>query len=525
VFCRAYLYGFNPVKLNLLAYRSIFIILFTYLFVLQLDAIWPFTLDDMYISLRYAKNWASGNGLLWNVNAPPVEGYSNFSFLALAALALKMNVNPVLVLKSAGIVGLFFTLYFLYLISRFWFSKTEALIPCLCLLCYKGQIIWAVSGLETTVYEALICASVYCCFRAMGYQLASQNRAQPQPRFFVLAGFLLALSGMTRPEAPALIFLFFILICLDRPKAQLSFYWQGVGLFCLTIILIFMPYFVWRFYYFGYLVPNSVYCKGFTQVFSWSLDGAYLRLIWPFALLAIPACMNALDKRHYFLWTPSLVYLLMLANSDPVAAFENRLFLPAFSLLLPLAIQGLKKLLAWYVPPSERIFLFFFYFFCVCLIFFFVPKMTLEDYRYFSENPVKGERLRQQVVHWLASHTKPGETVVLADSGLIPYYSRLHFIDSYCLNNLTMAHYSAKRRYEQFCQEILPQKPNLIILTSLMNESRVIYTPSDQCLKDLLAKQNDYKLVKSFISHDLNSSYRYEVFWCTICLNGLSFRY
>ena len=40
-----------------------------------------FTIDDTYISLRYAKNWASGAGLLWNINSPPIEGSSNFIFV------------------------------------------------------------------------------------------------------------------------------------------------------------------------------------------------------------------------------------------------------------------------------------------------------------------------------------------------------------------------------------------------------------------------------------------------------------
>ena len=49
-----------------------------YYFILQIRAIWPFTIDDMYISLRYANHWAEGYGLVWNIGEPPVEGYSNF---------------------------------------------------------------------------------------------------------------------------------------------------------------------------------------------------------------------------------------------------------------------------------------------------------------------------------------------------------------------------------------------------------------------------------------------------------------
>lgn len=497
-------------KWRLRGYDSIFILLLAYLLVLQIQAIWPFTIDDMYISLRYAKNWAAGHGLLWNVQAPPVEGYSNFSFVALAALTLWLNGNPVVALKIAGVLGLVLTCCFLYLISRFWFAKRESLFPVFCLLVYKGQIIWAAAGLETAVYEALICGAVYCCLRGMGYQLFPQSRGLANPNFFMGAGFLLAVAGMTRPEAPALMVLFFMLLCFDRPKIALRHYWYGVFLFSLTILVFFTPYFGWRLVYFGYLFPNSVYCKGLVKSHTLSLDLAYLKLIWPFALFVIVACLRAQDRRHYFLWLPSLVYLFMLVDSDPIVAFNNRLFLPAFALLLPLAVQGMRVVVYGYLQRRNTVLVF--YALVFLLVFFFIPAMTLADYRYFSQNPVKGEHLRAEVLDWLTIHTKPGEAVVLADSGMIPYYSNLNFIDSYCLNNVTMAHYPAAQRYEQFCKDVIQEKPAVIILTSLIEEGKVLYTPSDVCLKTWLNQQHDYKFQHVFVSTDSSSTYRYELF-------------
>ena len=324
------------------------------------------------------------------------------------------------------------------------------------------------------------------------------------------AGFLLAVAGMTRPEAPALMVLFFMLLCFDRPKIALRHYWYGVFLFSLTILVFFTPYFGSRLVYFGYLFPNSVYCKGLVKSHTLSLDLAYLKLIWPFALFAIVACLRAQDRRHYFLWLPSLVYLLMLADSDPIVAFNNRLFLPAFALLLPLAVQGMSVVVYGYLQRQDTVLVF--YALVFLMVFFFIPAMTLADYRYFSQNPVKGEQLRAEVLDWLTIHTKPGEAVVLADSGMIPYYSNLNFIDSYCLNNVTMAHYPAAQRYEQFCKDVIQEKPAVIILTSLIEEGKVLYTPSDVCLKTWLNQQHDYKFQHVFVSTDPNSTYRYELF-------------
>lgn len=492
-------------------YDSIFILLFLYLFCLQVYSIWSFTIDDMYISLRYARNWAEGSGLLWNPNASPVEGYSNFSFVALGALSLLVKINPVIILKIAGLIGLFFTSIFVFLIARFWFKPREALIPCIWLLLYKGQIIWSVSGLETTAYQALITGAVYCSFKGMGYQLFPDCRNVVKRCFFVFAGIMLSLAGMTRPEAPVLMVIFFILMCLDRPTFLIREYWKGVGLFILTLAIAFLPYFLWRWHYYGYFFPNPIYCKGLGSADSSLLDLNYLKLIWPFALIALPVCIGDHDKRYYFLWIPSLVYTCLLWNADPVVAFDNRLFLPAFTLLLPLALQGLNYLILICFKQKDY-YKYFLYGLSVCMAFLFIPGMSLAEYRYFSLGPKEGEQLRQEVGLWLQSHVGEGESVVLADSGMIPYYSNLNFIDSYCLNNAIMAHYPKVHRYEQFCHQIMRDAPPIIILTSLIEHGKVLYTPSDLCLKTLLEKQKNYKLVKTIQSSGVESIYRYELF-------------
>lgn len=202
------LYGIELMSAKWRWYDSLFIVLFAYLLVLQIQAIWPFTIDDMYISLRYAKNWAAGNGLLWNLNAEPVEGYSNFSFVALGAISIILHINPVLTLKIAGFAGLLATCLFIFLISRFWFTKRESFIPCIWLLLYKGQVIWSVGGLETTVYQALISGSVYFAFRGLGYHFYPAPRGEFKTSGFVLSGLYLSFAGMTRPETPALMLLF-----------------------------------------------------------------------------------------------------------------------------------------------------------------------------------------------------------------------------------------------------------------------------------------------------------------------------
>ena len=47
---------------------------------------YQFIVDDVYISLRYARNLAEGHGLVFNVDgSAPVEGYTNFLWVVLEA--------------------------------------------------------------------------------------------------------------------------------------------------------------------------------------------------------------------------------------------------------------------------------------------------------------------------------------------------------------------------------------------------------------------------------------------------------
>jgi hypothetical protein len=484
--------------------------LLVYLLILQIRAIWPFTIDDMYITLRYAHHWASGLGLLWNPNSVPVEGYSNFTYVVLAAVAFLLHLDPVVTLKITGWFGLVITCVFVYLITRLWFSKKESLIPAIWLLLYKGQIIWAVSGLETAVYEALITGSVYFCYRGMGYMSYPIAKSKNNNWCFFLAGVFLSIAALTRPEAPVFMLVFGLLLAWEQPQFFSASSIRSVISFTLPIVVLFFPYFVWRWNYFGQLFPNPVYCKGFDGN-RFALDFNYLKLVWPFVLLSFPACINSSDKRHYFLWIPSVAYLLMLIGADTLVAFQNRLFIPAFALVLILAFQGISNILNSYGINKEMATNYLFII-GILIALLFIPKMSLGDYQYFSEAPLKGEKLRLEVVKWLNIHAKKDDTVVLADSGLIPYYSQLHFIDSYCLNNAEMTKIPSLSRYEAFCNSIMAQQPDYFILTSLIENGEVNYTPSDFCLKKILKNNKNYKLINVISTQSPQSQYRYELF-------------
>ena len=104
-----------------------------------------FVPDDTYISLRYARNLADGNGLTFNPGER-VEGYSNFLWI------LMCSVMFVAGLDLAGCVGLsiLFGLSTLYLVWRL--NRGSALYLAVCV----PFVAYSVSGMETALFSFLL---------------------------------------------------------------------------------------------------------------------------------------------------------------------------------------------------------------------------------------------------------------------------------------------------------------------------------------------------------------------------------
>ena len=491
-------------------------LLFFYLLVLQVVAIWPYTIDDMYISLRYAKNWEQGNGLLWNMGEPPVEGYSNFLFVCLAALALKIGLDPVTVLKLMGVAGLVLTSGALYCLSRFWFSKAISLIPVLWLLFYRDEIVWVSSGLETTSYQALLLLSVYALLRGLGFKSVPEPRGESCWGSWLAAGTLLALAGLTRPEGGVVGVFFLVIAYFNIRQDRQSRYCFVLG--GSVFALIYGTYFLWRWHYFGLLMPNTVYCKGFATSHGLILDKSYLKLVWPLLMLGLLGIFGkknqrtGSDRRLYFLWTPSLIYLIFLAEADPVSAMAQRLFLPAFVLLLPLVLLGIQNSIDYFFRNflSSRALLIAASSVWVALLC--LPISGLKQLVFFTQNPLDGERLRMELTDWLKFKVSPDTRIVLGDSGMLPYFLTARFEDSYCLNNKRMGNESYATMFDSLCQRMLLQKPELIIVASLVEKGKTIYSPTDKCLNKKLAASTDYRKSRLFQTRSTKSRYRYQIY-------------
>ncbi len=117
-----------------------------------------FLCDDAYITFRYAKNLARGYGVTFNPDGPPVEGYSNFSWMLYTAV-LESKLLPVewMVPATSVLLGG-------VLLAMVWFTcrvhlglgRWPAAAATGALATAPAFDMWATSGLATMPFALLV---------------------------------------------------------------------------------------------------------------------------------------------------------------------------------------------------------------------------------------------------------------------------------------------------------------------------------------------------------------------------------
>ena len=121
--------------------------------------------DDAMISMRFAKNFAEGYGLVWNPGEPPLEGYTNPLWVVFMAFfhlfpipARKMS----LLIQISGALFLLANLVFVKKIAEE--VSEDAIVPYLAVILtalYVPLNNWSLQGMEVSVLALMISAVSY----------------------------------------------------------------------------------------------------------------------------------------------------------------------------------------------------------------------------------------------------------------------------------------------------------------------------------------------------------------------------
>lgn len=207
------------------------------------------TMDDPYITFRYAANFVAGHGPVFNVGEH-VEGFTSPLHLALCAILLE--IAPTLdILFKAKLASLIFAFVLLYqsgkLAALFGLKPWECIVAQSLLSLNMNFAIAAVNGLETTLYACLLIVAVSC--------FVSEGRAGTG---FRSAGWLF-LALLARPDT-YLIFATLLAVQLWRLRGGTNSVLTVVRWTALFVV----PALVLtglRLSYYHALLPNTFYAK------------------------------------------------------------------------------------------------------------------------------------------------------------------------------------------------------------------------------------------------------------------------
>ena len=220
--------------------------------------------DDIFITLKYVENFLAGNGLVYNIGER-VEGYTDFLWAMILAFFQWLKFDPV---ESANTIGILSYLVILILFGRVSFLLNKKFLhryylpfTLIALALNYDFAVWGTSGLETAFYAMLLSGAFVIYFFS----------SMPRKKRLLLSGLALCLAVMTRPDAMLFVLYANALLFFRNLVLRLKFkelFTEQLILASATI-LIYIPYFIWRYQYYGFIFPNTYYDKlGYEVFFS-----------------------------------------------------------------------------------------------------------------------------------------------------------------------------------------------------------------------------------------------------------------
>ncbi len=388
--------------------------------------LYPWTLDDAYISYRYAENFVAGHGLVYNPGEK-VEGYTTFLWVMLLAGGHALGVPLDLFSKVLG--GAFSVLTLMLIAYAYRIAPRLDPMACALATIITGTCAsytkWTLGGMEVPL-------TAFFGTLAVLFHLRAREGSAPI-RWTVASGASAALAAMSRPESA----LIFVVCFLDHFYSFAKRRDGQVFLYGAVFSLIFAPYLLWRWSYYGYWVPNTFYCKvgstteqvirgwGYTRLFI----GACLSAVAPafVALLGVAGLSRRYGALHVCVGIAVLhTAFVIIVGGDVMPAFRfYATVLPFFALAGAHAVVGML--------PGRWSFAF-----AAAVVMAFNLGQALTE-RQFTR--LDGVGARGKVVGlWLREHVRPDAVLATNTAGSIPYFSKLKTIDMLGLNDATIAH-------------------------------------------------------------------------------------
>jgi arabinofuranosyltransferase len=392
-------------------------------------------IEDAAMLLRYAQNFAAGHGVRWNIDQSPVDGATDFLYMvAIGALARVAHLGVLTASRVLNLSAHFLSVLAIFAGGRKLFGANRWL--CAWIACYLGGSLatnMAIGGFGAPFFAAILLA---CWISGLAYVLRRPSRT-----WAIAFGTLALLGGLTRPEgvliAVMMLAAMAFLARTQSPRPRLAPLVLSVAL---MLGVLGGVYFLWRWRYFGYPLPNPFYIKGDGRLYVGSvfhaaasefyLAGPLLALI-PLGF-AFPAT-RSLARALLIVLVPFTLMWILLNNWNnhfmrfqyaivPLTLLTVTAFGSSFASVPGVAIWLRRSRTAVAVAA-------------VCLL---CASLLYVGRLYPYPDAESGMRV---FASRLAPLAPRGYTMVVTEAGDLPFYSHWRTIDALGLNDSYIAHH------------------------------------------------------------------------------------
>ncbi|MCH7964137.1 MAG: hypothetical protein IH852_09385 [Bacteroidetes bacterium] len=203
------------------------------------------------ISMRYARNFANGDGLVWNPGSEKIEGYTNPLWVLYMSLFHLMPIpasKMSLLIQISGALFLLINLFFIKKIAGFISnnSKLISLSAVFLTAFYLPLSIWSLQGMEISILILLLSISTWLLFNCIKFNIFSFG-------IFILLG----IGILIRPDFAIIYMAVLIFLIITDEKNRKKNFVFGLSIFLCFILL----QTIFRILYYDEILPNTYYLK------------------------------------------------------------------------------------------------------------------------------------------------------------------------------------------------------------------------------------------------------------------------
>ncbi|MCC6796628.1 MAG: hypothetical protein IT366_16015 [Candidatus Hydrogenedentes bacterium] len=383
--------------------------------------------EDAAMLMRYAQHLASGHGIVWNVDDPPIDGATDFLFMAAISGVVRAGVSLEFATRALILAAHVVTVGFVFIAVRVVLGAPLVTAIASCAYLIFGPA----SSYVSTYFGAPVFAMSAAAAWLFALAIMCGSSRRWLPAVFALCSLA---TGLVRPEGVILagLMLLTIILAIGWKRASKTVVWF-VGIFA-TLGL---SYFLWRWDYFGHPFPNPFYKKGGGALhFSGLKDSIYNTLKFTLPLLPLYAIGLAhRDTRRSTIAVAIPIigfacsFVLISSEMNFAGRFQYAI-LPMALMAWPVAMERMLARARQTITPRQRML-------AVCTFVYFLAaigfvRLWSDDWKHYPDG-------RAEMGRMLRQYKDEGLRIATSEAGLLPLYSQCRSLDTWGLNDFEIA--------------------------------------------------------------------------------------